>query len=77
MTVEETNLQKEDIYSADEIFTSHTGIRVLPIKQFEDKELSVPGPITAQLMQMMDDVLNFKNEQYAHWFQQLTHKWDR
>jgi len=74
MAVEETNLQKEDIYSADEIFTCHTGIKVLPIKQFEDRKLDVPGPITARMMKMMDDVLNFRNDQYADWFQRLTNR---
>lgn len=69
--MEETNLQKEDIYSADEIFACHTSIKISPVKLFEDRELEAPGPVTARLSQIMDDVLTFKNKKYSHWFQKL------
>ena len=69
--VEETILQKEDIYNADELFTSHTGIKVSPVKQFEDKKLAAPGPITARISKLMDDVLTFQDERHIDWFQNL------
>ena len=69
--VEETSLEKKDVYSADEIFTCHTGIKISPVKLFEDRELAKPGPVTARLSQIMDDVLTFKNIKYSHWFQKL------
>jgi branched-chain amino acid aminotransferase len=68
---EETNLLKEDLYSADEIFTTHTGIKVTPIKKFENNELKAPGPVTAQVKNLMDEILNFKDNRFSEWFQKL------
>ena len=69
--VQEALLKKEDIYGADEIFTSHTGTKVLPIERFEDRNLTAPGPVTERISEMMQDVLSFRNHRYKHWFQHL------
>jgi len=69
--VEETILQKEDIFDADEIFTSHTGIKVLPVKLLENKKLTAPGPVTSSISQLMNNILNYKDKRYHHWFQKL------
>lgn len=71
IVVEETILQKEDIYDADELFTSHTGTKVTPIKQLEDKKFNLPGPITVRISKLMDDVLSFKDDRHLDWFQTL------
>ncbi|MCP4671405.1 MAG: hypothetical protein GY857_08855 [Desulfobacula sp.] len=69
--IEETILQQEDLYTADEIFTTHTGIKVTPIKRLEEKNLKAPGPVTTRIMELMDNVISFKDKRYAGWFQQL------
>ncbi len=69
--VEETKLQKEDLYEADELFTSHTGIKISPARQFEEKVLQAPGPVTARICKLMEDVLTFQDKRYMHWFQNL------
>jgi branched-chain amino acid aminotransferase len=69
--VQETHLEKEDIYTADEMFTCHTGIKIEPIRQFEDRQLPAPGPVTANLLELMDNVIHFKDERYSGWFQKL------
>ncbi len=69
--VEEVSLKKEDLYDADELFTSHTGIKVSPAYRFENKSLQAPGPITARICKLMEDVLSFQNPHYSHWFQKL------
>jgi len=71
MAVRETILQKEDLYAAEEIFTSHTGIKVSPVSRFENKELKTPGPLTSRICQLMDDVLNFRDNRFSGWFQEL------
>jgi len=71
LSVEETMLQIEDIYDADELFTSHTGIKVSPVNRFEDKALEAPGPVTARISKLMDDVLAFRDKRHADWFQTL------
>ncbi len=69
--VEETILKKEDLFTADEMFTCHTGIKVTPIKQFEGNELKAPGLVTTRIMELMDNTLNFKYNRFNNWFQKL------
>ncbi len=71
IAVEETALQKQDLYSAQEMFTSHTGIKISPVKRFENKEFNAQGPLTSRICRLMDDVLSFKNNQFNDWFQKL------
>lgn len=59
------------LYEADEIFTSHSGIKVCPVSRFEDRNLDAPGPVTRQLIDLMDDITSFRDDRFAHWFQQL------
>jgi branched-chain amino acid aminotransferase len=67
----EETLRAEDLYAADEIFTAHSGVKVHPVARFEERDLAAPGPLTQQLMQLMDDMLNFRDERFAHFFQYL------
>ena len=69
--IEETILEKEDLFSADELFTCHTGIKVIPIKKFEENELQAPGPVTGKIIELMDNALNFKDKKFYNWFQKL------
>ena len=61
----------EALFDADEIFTSHSGIKVCPVGRFEDRTLDAPGPVTRELMDLMDDITNFRDDRFAHWFQPL------
>jgi len=70
--VEETALREDALFSADEIFTSHTGVKVSPVNRFEDRDLEAPGPVTGKLMNLMDDILHFRNHQFSHFFQPLV-----
>ena len=67
----EEPLKADDLYSADEIFTVHTGIKVSPVARFEDRTLPAPGPISKQLMALMDKITNFSDDRFSDWFQRL------
>ena len=69
--VKEKNLRKKNLFEADEIFTSHTGVKVHPVKSFEDREFETPGPITLQLSKLVDDMLHFRNDQFKYFFQEI------
>lgn len=69
--VAEEALRPEALFSADEIFTCHSAIKVSPVEQFEDRRLEAPGPVTARVMGLMDDILTFKDNRFPHWFQSL------
>jgi branched-chain amino acid aminotransferase len=70
--VEEHPIPADELLSADEVFTAHTGIKVEPVTRLEHRELQAPGPITKQVMQLMEDIIRFKDDRFKDWFQQLT-----
>lgn len=69
--VSEEALMPGALYEADEMFCAHTGVKVHPIKRFEDHEMEAPGPVTTKLMNTMLKVLAFEDERFTHWFQKL------
>jgi branched-chain amino acid aminotransferase len=62
----------EEIFAADEMFTCHTGIKVEPVSRFEDREFKAPGPVTKQVMQLMDNIIQFKDDRFQDWFQAVS-----
>jgi branched-chain amino acid aminotransferase len=71
LTVAERPITADELLAADEIFTVHTGTKIEPVARFEDRELAAPGPVTAQVMHLMDDIMQFRNERFMKWFQPL------
>jgi len=65
-------IRGEELFEADEIFTCHSGLKILPIKRFEDRQLEAPGPVTAKLMAAIGKVLDFSDTRWTHWFQKLA-----
>jgi len=71
--VYETTLVKEDLFTADEMFTCHTGSKVTPIYRFEEKEMQAPGPVTARVSEVMNEIMNSTDSRFEDWFQMLYH----
>ncbi len=68
--VVEKNITPQELLSADEIFLSHTGIKVGPVNRIEDRVLSpVPGGITKKIQQAFNDIFSFKDDRFKDWFQ--------
>jgi len=68
---QEKAVTADALWTADEIFTSHSGIKVSPVARFEDRTLEAPGPVTRRMMALMDDIIHFRDDRFAHWFQKL------
>jgi len=68
----EVPISAEELSNVDEIFTCHTGIKVRPVARLENREFEAPGPVTGQVMQLMNDIIEFKDERFMDWFQPLT-----
>lgn len=64
-------ISTNEILDADEMFVCHTGSKVLPIRKFEDNELPAPGPCTARIIQILNEITSFQDERFRHWFQAL------
>ena len=70
--VSEERISRQMLLDADEIFTAHSGIRALPVKRIENRDLSpAPGPLTARVMEMMDAVCGMRDERFKEWFQPM------
>lgn len=61
----------KELYTADEMFTAHSGTKVHPVSRFEDTDFAAPGPVTQTLVDCFENVLQFKDERFSHWFQLL------
>ena len=71
ITILEQQIRVDDLRSADEIFTAHSGVKVHPVCRFEDHELLAPGPITKRLLEAIDDIMFFRDYRFPHFFQAL------
>lgn len=70
--VSEVSILPEELFTADEIFTSHSGVKVSPVNRFEDRELQVPGPITQQVMGLMNKIVSRSDDRFSDWFYEIT-----
>ncbi len=68
----EDSILPGELFTADEIFTSHSGVKVSPVARFEDRNLQAPGPITKQVMELMNNILNMSDDRFSDWFHALT-----
>lgn len=71
VSVKEDPISADELLAADEVFTAHTGVKVEPINRLENREFQIPGPVTKQVMQLMDDIIQFRDERFENWFQPL------
>jgi len=67
----EEPISAEELLAADEVFTAHTGIKVEAITRLENRKFSDPGPVTKQVMQLMENIIQFKDDRFQAWFQAL------
>ena len=68
-TVEETNLIRSDLVTADEIFMTGTAAEVTPIREVDDREIGPPGPVTKELQTAYLDTCRGKSERWAQWLE--------
>ncbi|MBW2409305.1 MAG: aminotransferase class IV [Deltaproteobacteria bacterium] len=71
ISVEEVPITAEELLAADEVFTAHTGIKVEAVTRLENREFAGIGPITRQVMELMDNIIQFKDDRFQDWFQSL------
>jgi branched-chain amino acid aminotransferase len=68
----EKALRSEDLLESDELFTCHSGIKVSPIERFENRRLEAPGPVSKKMAALMNEITQFKDARFKHWFQQVA-----
>jgi branched-chain amino acid aminotransferase len=68
-TVEEKNLIRSDLATADEIFMTGTAAEVTPIREVDDHVVGPPGPVTKELQTAYLDTCRGKSERWAQWLE--------
>jgi branched-chain amino acid aminotransferase len=69
IAVEETQMTRDDLYLADEIFLTGTAAEVTPIREIDHRTIGngKRGPITENLQTAFFDIVSGKNSEYDRW----------
>ena len=69
LAVVERNIDRSELYIADEVFFCGTGAQVAAVYEIDHRKIGVGkmGPITAKVQQAYFDVVRGKNKKYADW----------
>src|ERR671914_2324290 len=73
-TVEEKNLIRSDLITADEVFMCGTAAEITPIREIDDHEIGPPGPVTRELQTAYLDTCRGKSERWAQWLEYASLK---
>jgi branched-chain amino acid aminotransferase len=73
-SVEERNLIRSDLITADEVFMTGTAAEVTPIRSIDDHEIGPPGPVTKELQTAYLDTCRGKSERWAQWLEYASLK---
>lgn len=67
--VQERNIDRTEVYMADEVFLCGTGAQVTPVTKIEHRPIGDGGigPITAQLRTRFMDIVTGRIEKYQEW----------
>lgn len=65
--VEETDLSRTDLYTADEAFMTGTAAEVVPIRSVDDRMLGDAGPVTKKIQEMFFAAVRGEVEKYSDW----------
>ncbi len=65
--VEEREVARAELYTADEVFITGTAAEVCPINEIDDHPLGQPGPITMRLQERFFAAAGGRDPAYAKW----------
>jgi branched-chain amino acid aminotransferase len=69
LEVQAKRITRDDVYIADEAFFTGTAAEVTPIRELDGRVIGAGkrGPITEKLQSMFFELVNGRNQKYAHW----------
>ena len=67
--VVERRITRDELYICDEAFFTGTAAEVTPIRELDDRQIGEGkrGPVTTRIQQAFFDIVNGRNQKYAHW----------
>ena len=71
--VEETNLSRSELITADELFFSGTAAEVTPIREVDNQKIGngVRGPITQKIQSRFFDIVRGKEPEFESWLEPI------
>ena len=69
---EEVDLNRTDLYLADEAFFTGTAAEIVPIKSVDEREIGDPGPVTKKIQEVFFAVAKGEVEKYADWLEYVN-----
>lgn len=67
--VEEDNLTRTDLYTADEVFFTGTAAEIVPIHEVDDREVGDPGPVTRKIQEIFFGAVKGEEPAYEKWLE--------
>jgi branched-chain amino acid aminotransferase len=65
--VTEMQIQRSDLYLADEIFCCGTAAEVTPVREIDGRVIGPPGPVTQEIQSKYFSVVRGEDEKYFEW----------
>jgi branched-chain amino acid aminotransferase len=69
---EEVDLNRTDLYLADEAFFTGTAAEIVPIRSVDDRELGGPGPVTKKIQEVFFATVRGEVDRYADWLEYVN-----
>lgn len=69
--VDEVDVERTDLYLADEAFMTGTAAEVVPIRSVDDRELGEMGPVTKKIQETFFAAVRGQMERYSDWNEYL------
>ena len=69
---EEVDLNRTDLYLADEAFFTGTAAEIVPIRSVDEREIGEPGPVTKKIQEVFFAVAKGEVERYADWLEHVS-----
>lgn len=69
--VEEVDIERTDLYLADEAFMTGTAAEVVPIRSVDDRKLGDIGPVTKKIQETFFAAVRGQVERYSDWNEYL------
>jgi branched-chain amino acid aminotransferase len=73
LEIVQKRITRDEVYICDEAFFTGTAAEVTPIRELDRIEIGAGsrGPITEKIQSAFFDIVNGRNEKYAHWLTQV------
>jgi len=69
--VVEHDIDRAELYLADEVFMSGTAAELVPVREIDDHPIGTgePGPVTREIQTVFDAALHGRDERYLEWLE--------